>query len=183
MTFTPRLDVSIAAVAEPKRMDADAARLASITALREHLLQSPNERLPAAQNSVPRSVQADAVLDTILGVATDLPLDDNSRCVLYSLATAILTCPGDVRLTLDVSTLPSFLKPAGYHDANEAPLTEADLITRQRSCGTCGTAFVAPQKTVFIRYQNLVGQLMVGGDPPTPRWHGEHANRPCRAPQ
>ena len=144
MTGTPNVDVCIQA--EPSR--------------------------PAAQSSVPRSLQADAVLSEILDVANNVPLDDNSRRVLDTLAAALLMCPDDVILTLDLSNLPPFLRPDGYRDANEAPLTEADLITRQRRCGTCDMAFLAPQKTIFIRYQNLVGQLVMGHGPSTRRWQG-----------
>lgn len=155
MTFTPHADVCIPAA--PQLTGADLARVTSITALRRCLLRLAHERLPTARSSV----QADAVLDA------------DSRCILYALAAALLLCPDDVRLTLDVSNLPPFLKPTGYHDANEAPLTAHDLVTRQRSCGTCGMAFLAPQKTVFIRYQNLVGQLVMGHDPSSHRWQGE----------
>ena len=132
----------------------------------------PEPSRPAAQSSVPRSVQADAVLSEILDVANNVPLDDNSRRVLDTLAAALLMCPDDVILTLDLSNLPPFLRPDGYRDANEAPLTEADLITRQRRCGTCDMAFLAPQKTIFIRYQDLVGRLVMGGDPSSHRWEG-----------
>ena len=159
MTGTPNVDACIPP--EPQRMGDPQA-----PALLAH------EWPPAAQSSVPRSVQADAVLSAILGVANDVPLDDNSRRVLDTLAAALLMCPDDVSLTLDVSNLPPFLRPDGYLDANEAPLTEADLITRQRRCGTCDMAFVAPQKTIFIRYQDLVGRLVMGGDPSNHRWEG-----------
>lgn len=154
MICTPHVDVCTPA--EPTHKGVDLA---------------PDQRA-AAQSSVPRSVQANAVLSEILGLASDVPLDANSRRVLDTLAAALLMWPDDVRLTLGVSNLPPFLKPDGYRDANEAPLTEADVLTRQRSCGTCGTAFVAPQKTIFIRYQNLVGQLVMGGAPSTHRWQG-----------
>ena len=163
MTGTPNVDVCIPP--EPQRMGDPQA-----PALLAH------ERLPAAQSSGPRSVQADAVLSEILDVANDVPLDDDSRRVLDALAAALLMCPDDVSLTLDISNLPPFLRPDGYRDANEAPLTEADLITRQRRCGTCDMAFVAPQKTIFIRYQNLVGRLVMGHDQSTRRWHGEQVN-------
>jgi hypothetical protein len=155
MTGTPNVDACIPP--EPQRMgDPQVPALLA------------QERLPAAQSSV----QADAVLSEILGVAADLPLDANSRGVLDTLAAALLMCPDDVSLTLDVSNLPPFLRPDGYRDANEAPLTEADVLTRQRRCGTCDMAFVAPQKTIFIRYQDLVGQLVMGHDPSTRRWQG-----------
>lgn len=163
MTGTPNVDVCIPP--EPQRMGDPQA-----PALLAH------ERLPAAQSSGPRSVQADAVLSEILDVANDVPLDDDSRRVLDALAAALLMCPDDVSLTLDISNLPPFLKPDGYRDANEAPLTEADLITRQRSCGTCDMAFLAPQKTIFIRYQDLVGRLVMGHDPSTHRWQGEQVS-------
>ena len=155
MTGTPNVDVCIPP--EPQRMgDPQAPALLA------------QERLPAAQSSV----QADAVLSEILDVANDVPLDDDSRRVLDALAAALLMCPDDVSLTLDISNLPPFLRPDGYRDANEAPLTEADLITRQRRCGTCDMAFLAPQKTIFIRYQDLVGRLVMGGDPSNHRWEG-----------
>ena len=163
MTGTPNVDVCIPP--EPQRLGDPQA-----PALLAH------ERLPAAQSSVPRSVQADAVLSEILDVANDVPLDDDSRRVLDALAAALLMCPDDVGLTLDLSNLPPFLRPDGYRDANEAPLTEADLITRQRRCGTCDMAFLAPQKTIFIRYQDLVGQLVMGHDPSTRRWQGEQVS-------
>lgn len=159
MTGTPNVDACIPP--EPQRMgDRQAPALLA------------HEWPPATQSSVPRSVQADAVLSAILGVANDVPLDDNSRRVLDTLAAALLMCPDDVSLTLDVSNLPPFLRPDGYLDANEAPLTEANVLTRQRRCGTCDMAFVAPQKTIFIRYHNLVGRLVMGGDPSSHRWHG-----------
>ncbi len=155
MTGTPNVDVCIPP--EPQRMgDPQAPALLA------------QERLPAAQSSV----QADAVLSEILDVANDVPLDDDSRRVLDALAAALLMCPDDVSLTLDVSNLPPFLRPDGYRDANEAPLTEANMLSRQRSCGTCDMAFVAPQKTIFIRYQDLVGRLVMGGDPSNHRWEG-----------
>lgn len=156
MTRTPNVDVCIPP--EPQRVgDPQAPALLA------------QERLPAAQSSVPRSVQADAVLSEILDVASDVPLDANSRRVLDALAAALLMCPDDVSLTLDVSNLPPFLRPDGYRDANEAPLTEANVLTHQRSCGTCDMAFLAPQKTIFIRHQDLVGQLVMGHDPSTRR--------------
>ena len=163
MTGTPNVDVCIPP--EPQRMGAP-----QVPALLAH------ERLPAAQSSVPRSVQADAVRSEILDVANDVPLDDDSRRVLDALAAALLMCPDDVSLTLDISNLPPFLRPDGYRYAHEVPLTEADLINRQRRCGTCDMAFLAPQKIIFIRYQDLVGQLVMGHDPSTRRWHGEQVN-------
>ncbi len=159
MTGTPNVDACIQA--EPQRMGDPQA-----PALLAH------ERPPAAQSRV----QADAVLSEILDVANNVPLDANSRVVLDTLAAALLMCPDDVNLTLDVSNLPPFLRPDGYRDANEAPLTEANVLTRQRSCGTCDMAFVARQKTIFIRYHNLVGRLVMGGDPSSHRWHGEQVN-------
>ena len=158
MTCTPHVDVCTPA--EPTHKGVDLA---------------PDQRA-AAQSSLPRGAQANAVLSEILDVASDVPLDANSRRVLDTLAAALLMCPDDVSLTLDISNLPPFLRPDGYRDANEAPLTEADVLTRQRSCGTCDMAFVAPQKTILIRYHNLVGRLVMGGDPSSHRWHGEQVN-------
>lgn len=130
--------------------------------------------LPAAYTSTPRSAVADAVLTELLQTAVDLELNSDARCVLYTLAVAMCLCPDEVCLTRDVSDIPPFLRPQELRDSNEAPLTQADLVTRVRVCGTCEWVFPKSQKTLCIRYQGLEGRLALNGGQGGERWSGNH---------
>lgn len=130
--------------------------------------------LPAAYTSTPRSAVADAVLTELLQTAVNLELNPDTRCVLYTLVAAIYLCPDEVRLMRDVSDIPPFLRPQDLQDLNEAPLTQADLVERVRMCGTCEWAFPPSQKTLCIRYQGLVGRLVLNGGQGAERWSANH---------
>lgn len=133
--------------------------------------------VPSNYESRPRSAVADAVLTQLLKVAVASRLDPNSRCVLYTLAAALIICPEQVQLTEDISNIPPFLRAPELRSVTDEPLTESSLVEegRKRLCGTCDFEFSKPQLTVCLRYQSLGGRL-VPNDDPADQWHPTHSS-------
>ena len=133
--------------------------------------------LPSNYEARPRSAVADAVLTQLLKVAVGTRLDPNSRCVLYTLAAALIICPDQVQLTEDISNIPPFLRAPELRNVSEGPLTESAFVDedRKRLCGTCEFEFSRPQLTVCLRYQSLGGRLVLHGDS-ADQWHSTHSS-------
>jgi hypothetical protein len=133
--------------------------------------------LPSNFETRPRSVLADAVLTQLLKVALASRLDSNSRCVLYTLAAALIICPDQVQLTEDISNIPPFLREPELRDVNEGPLAESAFVDdgRKRYCGTCDFKFSTPQLTVCLQYQSLGGRLVLHSDS-ADQWHSTHSS-------